>query len=50
MTCKICGKEVDYLVGEDTNDGGKQGCEACWKPPQKGLKYEKEQTKDVVFD
>ena len=49
MTCPICGKEVDYLVGDDTEDGGKQGCEACWKPSKKGS-HEEKQTKDVVFD
>jgi len=34
MTCPVCIKEVDHLVGEDTKDGGVMGCEACWKAPQ----------------
>jgi hypothetical protein len=50
MTCPVCGKEVDYLVGDDTEDGGKQGCESCWVPPKKGVKHESEETKKTVFD
>ncbi len=33
MTCPACGVAVDFLVGETTQDGGKQGCERCWRPP-----------------
>ena len=33
MECPICHKFFEYLVGEDDNFGGKQGCESCWKPP-----------------
>lgn len=52
MTCKICGHDVDYLVGEDTNDGGRQGCEACWKPSKRGGNYVKEtgETEKTVFN
>lgn len=32
--CPVCHGVVDYLLGEDTRDGGVQGCEGCWKPPQ----------------
>ena len=32
LSCAICGKAVDYLVGENTADGGRMGCEECWKP------------------
>lgn len=32
MECPSCHKFFDYLVGEDYN-GGKRGCELCWKPP-----------------
>jgi len=32
MECPICHGMFDYLVGEDTPDGGKMGCEACYKP------------------
>lgn len=36
MECPRCHSMVDYLVGEDTKDGGKQGCESCWKPGKMG--------------
>ena len=32
MLCPVCGVEVDMLIGEDTQDGGKRGCEKCWRP------------------
>lgn len=32
VECPLCHGQFDYLVGEDTPDGGKQGCESCWKP------------------
>ena len=34
MTCPVCGIEVDMLVGEDTKDGGRMGCDKCWRPPK----------------
>lgn len=36
MQCPVCRGWFDYLVGDDTNDGGKRGCEGCWKPSQRG--------------
>ena len=35
MQCPVCKRFFDYLVGEDIN-GGKMGCESCWKPPKNG--------------
>jgi hypothetical protein len=35
VECPICGTWVPYLVGEDTQDGGKKGCEADWVPRPK---------------
>jgi len=32
IECPVCHQEVDFLLGDDTPDGGKRGCEACWKP------------------
>ena len=32
MECPVCHGMFDYLVGEDTPDGGRVGCEKCWKP------------------
>jgi len=32
MICPVCGSEVDYLVGENTQDGGRKGCEGCYRP------------------
>lgn len=32
LLCPVCGIEVDYLLGDDLGDG-RQGCEACWRPP-----------------
>lgn len=33
IECPICHGQFDYLVGDDTPDGGKRGCETCWKAP-----------------
>lgn len=49
MECPVCHKMVDYLVGENIH-GGIQGCEMCWKPPQKQERREHEVTTKVVFD
>lgn len=38
ITCPVCNQEFDYLVGEDTPDGGRKGCETCWRPSP-GKKY-----------
>jgi len=60
ITCPVCGKDVDYLVGEtDTTTGEVQGCEACHKParlPKKGGEGQNAGPKDArnpketVFD
>lgn len=34
MQCPVCYRFFDYLVGENGN-GGRQGCESCWKPPER---------------
>lgn len=34
MECPVCKKWFDYLIGENTFDGGIMGCEGCWKPPK----------------
>lgn len=34
MQCSFCHEYVDYLVGEDTPDGGRRGCEGCYRPSQ----------------
>lgn len=31
MECPQCHDQVDYLLGENTPDGGKQGCEKDYK-------------------
>jgi hypothetical protein len=50
MQCPLCLKFFDYLVGEDIN-GGKRGCESCWKPPVKQEEREThEQVTGEVFD
>ena len=40
MQCSFCHNYVDYLVGEDTPDGGRRGCESCYRPPKTPLKRE----------
>ncbi len=30
--CPVCHGQFDYLVGDDTPNGGIRGCETCWKP------------------
>ena len=36
LTCPVCGKPVDYLLGDDEGgnqpDRGRRGCEDCWRP------------------
>lgn len=32
IECPICHRQVEFLLGDDIN-GGRRGCEACWKPP-----------------
>ncbi len=52
MQCQVCLKWFDYLLGEDGN-GGKQGCEAHWKPPtEKGGGHEPKTSsaQDIPFD
>ena len=48
MQCPVCKRWFDYLVGENTPDGGRMGCEACWKPGK--VKRVEEKTDKVVFD
>lgn len=50
IECPICNKMVEYLVGDDTKDGGRRGCEKCWKPG-KGVQHEENQrTEETIFD
>lgn len=49
MECPVCHGMFDYLVGENTTDGGVQGCESCYKPgksSQTGDVYDK--TKEIL--
>lgn len=48
MQCPICTQEVDYLVGENTPDGGRQGCESCWKPGTGKLERPNENTEEII--
>lgn len=32
IECPVCRRQVEFLLGDDV-DGGRRGCEACWKPP-----------------
>ncbi len=32
MECPVCHNYFDYLVGENTNDGGRMGCDGCYRP------------------
>lgn len=39
LTCPVCSIQTEFLYGEDTKDGGRKGCENCWKPsPKEGSK------------
>lgn len=46
MQCKICKRFFDYLVGEDSG-GGKQGCEACFKPPIRKVEHDETPTGEI---
>lgn len=51
MECPVCHGQFDFLVGENTHDGGVMGCELCWKPPKGKRSYGKEEgTKEAIFD
>lgn len=54
IECQVCHKMVDYLVGENTQTGGVQGCEDCWKPGRGGVRHEAEiqsgNPQKIVFD
>ncbi len=39
MECPVCHGLFPYLVGEDT-DGGRMGCEDCWRPPRQQTRKE----------
>lgn len=49
MECSNCRKFFDFLLGENTGDG-KQGCEACWKPPTRKVQHEPERPTGPIFD
>ncbi len=53
MECPVCHGMFDYLVGEDTPDGGRQGCEGCWKPSntrkEGNAEIESQDPKKMVF-
>lgn len=46
MECPVCHGMFDYLLGVDTPDGGRMGCEMDWKPSQKGVDTNNEYNKD----
>lgn len=50
MECPVCHGMFDYLVGEDDNNGGRMGCEGCWKPPTKKERRPDEISTKPVFD
>lgn len=46
MTCPVCNQDFDYLLGQDTPDGGRMGCEQDWRPGKGGVsagQYDKDQ-------
>lgn len=49
MECPVCHGKFDYLVGDDTNDGGVRGCEKCWKPPKEGGKHVRQQEVEEII-
>src|SRR5690242_15074361 len=50
MQCPVCGGYFDYLLGENTPDGGVQGCEKDYKLGGKKGTHENETTEKIVFD
>ena len=50
IECPVCKGIFDYLLGDDTPDGGVRGCEKCWKPSQKGGNNGNEGTNETIFD
>lgn len=46
MQCQICKRFFDYLVGENSG-GGKQGCEACFKPPIRKVEHDETPTGEI---
>lgn len=52
MECPICHGQFDYLLGDDTKDGGQRGCENCWKPSKSPIarRLGGENNGQTVFD
>ncbi len=50
MQCPVCKGMFDFLLGEDTPDGGVMGCEKDWKPAKvkKGGTNENNQNEGFV--
>lgn len=50
LECPICHAQVPYLVGDDTPDGGKRGCESDWVRPTKPQTNNDEPSTEISFD
>lgn len=48
MQCPVCTQEVDYLVGDNTPDGGRQGCESCWRPGTGKIERNENKVEEVI--
>lgn len=48
MQCAVCGGMFDYLVGDDTPDGGVRGCEKCWKPGKERKVIQNERAEEII--
>ncbi len=49
MQCPVCNGWFDYLVGDDTPNGGVRGCEKCWKAPKEGVRHEAETNSEEII-
>lgn len=48
MQCPVCTQMVDYLVGDNTPDGGRQGCESCWRPGTGKIERNENKVEEVI--
>lgn len=48
MQCPVCNQMFDYLVGDDTPDGGRRGCEGCYKPGKERRTNTVNQVEEVI--
>lgn len=48
MICQVCKGEFDFLLGQDTPDGGRMGCQKDYLPSSNGVVYESNEDAGLI--